>query len=172
MPPSLAQAALAIAATNGDAALYDKIEALRAASDKPAVQTEMLFLTGDFHDPALVTRTLDAVAAGKIRNQDSASLLGGLLRNHDTQAQTWAYIQDHWDAIHAQFTITSGARVVSATGSFCSAEKHDEVLAFFKTHKVDASERALKIAADNINSCVQLRQAQEGSLKSWLAGQQ
>jgi aminopeptidase N/puromycin-sensitive aminopeptidase len=169
--PALAQAALAIAASNGDAALYDKIESLRASSDKPAVQIEMLHLKGDFSDPALVTRTLDAIAAGKVRNQDSAALLATMLRSRDTQAQTWSYIQNHWDAIHAQFTTTSGSYVVRAAGSFCSTEKHDEVLAFFGTHTVNAAARALKIAGDDINSCVQLRQAQEGNLQSWLAEQ-
>ena len=166
--PALAQAALGIAASNGDAALYDKIEALRASSDKPAVQIEMLHLTGDFSDPALVTRTLDAIAAGKIRNQDSASLLAGMLRDRDLQEQTWSYIKDHWEQIHAQFTTSSGAYVVGAAGSFCSVEKHDEVLEFFNTHKVMATERALKIAGDNINSCIRLRQAQEPNLKTWL----
>jgi aminopeptidase N len=169
--PSLAQAALGIAASNGDAALYDKLLALSASTNNPEVQTGALFLTAYFTNPALVTRTLDAVAAGKIRNQDSWILLSILLHNRDTQQQAWTYIKEHWDAIHAQFTTSSGNRVVGAAGSFCSPEKHDEVLAFFSTHKVAASERELKIAGDNINSCVQLRQAQEGNLQSWLAAQ-
>jgi aminopeptidase N len=169
--PSLAQAALEIAASNGDAALYDKVLALSASTNNPEVQTGMLFLTADFTNPALVTRTLDMVAAGKVRNQDSWILLATLLRNRDTQQQAWTYIKEHWDAIHAQFTTSSGARIVTASGSFCSPEKHDEVLSFFDTHTVDASARALKIAGDNIDSCVQLRQAQEGNLQSWLAAQ-
>jgi hypothetical protein len=169
--PSLAQAALDVAASNGDAALYDKLLALSASTNNPEVQTGALFLTAYFTNPALVTRTLDAVAAGKIRNQDSWILLSILLHNRDTQQQAWTYIKEHWDAIHAQFTTSSGNRVVGAAGSFCSPEKHDEVLAFFSTHKVAASERELKIAGDNINSCVQLRQAQEGNLQSWLAAQ-
>jgi aminopeptidase N/puromycin-sensitive aminopeptidase len=169
--PALAQAALRIAATNGDAALYDKVLALSASTSNPEVQTGMLFLTAEFTNPALVTRTLDMVAAGKVRNQDSWILLAMLLRNRDTQQQAWTYIKEHWDAIHAQFTTSSGNRVVGAAGSFCSTEKHAEVLAFFNTHKVAASERELKIAGDNIDSCVQLRQAQEGHLQSWLAEQ-
>ncbi len=63
-----------------------RCEALRASSDKPAVQIAMLHLMGDFSDPALVTRTLDTIAAGKVRNQDSAALLATMLRNRDTQA--------------------------------------------------------------------------------------
>ncbi len=169
--PSLAQAALGIAASNGDAALYDKVLALSASTSNPEVQTGMLFLTAEFTNPALVTRTLDRVAAGKVRNQDSWILLTTLLRNRDTQEQAWTYITEHWEAIHAQFTISSGNRVVGAAGSFCSAAKHDEVLGFFGTHKVEAAERELKIAGDNINSCVQLRQAQEGNLQTWLTAQ-
>jgi aminopeptidase N len=167
--PELGRTALALAAANGDAALYDKLLALSAASKDPSVQTESRFLTAEFSDPALVERTLDDVAAGKIRNQDSWILLSILLSSRDTQEQAWTYIQAHWEQVHAQFTESSGNRVVTATGSFCSAEKHDAVMAFFATHKVDASERALKIAGDSIDSCVQLRTAQEGNLREWLA---
>jgi aminopeptidase N len=169
--PALAQSALDIAASNGDAALYDKMLALSASTSNPEVQTGMLFRTAYFTNPALVTRTLDAVAAGKIRNQDSWILLATLLRTPETREQAWTYIQEHWEAIHAQFTTSSGNRVVGAAGSFCSAEKHDEVLAFFNTHKVAASERGLKIAGDRINSCIQLQQAQSENLKTWLAEQ-
>jgi aminopeptidase N len=169
--PSLAQTAVAITAKNGDAALYDKLLALSASSPDPAVETGSLFQTAIFKDPALVTRTLDSVAAGKVRNQDSWILLTILLGNRETREQAWTYIKQHWDQVQAQFTTSSGNRVVGATGGFCSAEKHDEVTEFFTVHKVIAAERTLKIAGDQINSCIQLRQAQEQNLKDWLAQQ-
>ncbi len=169
--PSLAQSAMNIAAANGDVALYDKMLALSDSSQTPAVHTGALLMTASFNDPALVTRTLDSVAAGKVRNQDSWRLLAMLLRNPDTRDQTWSYLTRHWDRIQAQFSATSGNRVVAAAGSFCSAEKHDEVLEFFSKQKVKA-ERGLKIAGELIDSCVQLRAAQEPNLKQWLSTHQ
>jgi aminopeptidase N/puromycin-sensitive aminopeptidase len=169
--PNLAGSALGIAAAEGDAALYDKLLALSASSSDPAIQTRSLFLTAAFKDPALVKRTLDYVADGKVRNQDSWILLAVLLQNRDTREQAWTYIQENWAKVSAQFTTSSGNRVVSAAGSFCSAEKRDEVTNFFTTHKVDAAERTLKQVGDSINGCIQLHAAQEPNLKKWLTTQ-
>jgi aminopeptidase N/puromycin-sensitive aminopeptidase len=167
--PSLAQVALGVAASHGDAALYDDLLALSEKTSDPGIKTSALFLTASFKDPALVKRTLDLVAEGKVRNQDSWILLSALLNHRETREQAWSYIQQNWTKISAQFTTSSGSRVVAAAGSFCSVEKRDEVLSFFATHKVVASERTLKQSADSINACVQLHQAQEPNLKQWLA---
>ena len=169
--PELAQSALGIAANNGDAALYDKFLALSALTKDPAIQTQALFLTATFKDPALANRTLDSVAEGKVKNQDSWILLAILLQNRDTREMTWKYIQENWTKVSAQFTTSSGQRVVSSTSGFCSAERRDEVMSFFTTHKVDAAERTLKQVGDSINACIQLHEAQEPNLKKWLAEQ-
>ncbi|HXF23778.1 MAG TPA: M1 family metallopeptidase [Gemmatimonadaceae bacterium] len=162
--PTLAASALYIAATNGDAALYDRLLALRASSQDPEVQASSLYLTTHFTDSSLVTRTLDMVTTTKLRNRDNATMLAIMLRNRDTQVLAWTYITRHWDRIQA----TADARLVGAAGTFCSTERRDEVLHFFETHKIAGAERALKIAGETIGSCVQLRDAQEPNLKRWL----
>ena len=167
--PDLARPALGVAASHGDAALYDDLLALSDKTSDPGIKTSALFLTASFKDPALVKRTLDSVAEGKVRNQDSWILLASLLSHRETREQAWSYIQQNWTKISAQFTTSSGTRIVGASGSFCSVEKRDEVLRFFATHKVIASDRTLKQAADSIDACVQLHQAQEPNLKQWLA---
>jgi aminopeptidase N/puromycin-sensitive aminopeptidase len=169
--PTLAQSAMRIAAANGDNALYDKLLALSASSPAPAVQMGALFTIAAFNNQALVTRTLDSVADGKVRNQDSLRLLAVLLRNRDTADQTWSYITQHWDKIQAQFPSDSAGRLMMATGSFCTAQKHDEVMDFVSTHQIKASERVLKSTSERIDSCVRLRAAQEPNLKQWLATQ-
>jgi aminopeptidase N/puromycin-sensitive aminopeptidase len=42
---------------------------------------------------------------------------------------------------------------------------------FFSTHKVAASDKALKHALESIDGCVELRKLQEPNLKQWLAAQ-
>jgi aminopeptidase N/puromycin-sensitive aminopeptidase len=162
--PSLAQSALYVASTNGDAELYDKLLTLRASSPDPGVQATALFLTTHFSDSALIARTLDSVAIGKMRNRDGATMLAILVRNRDTREQAWAYITHHWDKIQ----VSSRSRVVAAAGSFCSVEKLDEVLGFFNAHGVTAGEQALRITSEAINSCIQLRRAQAPNLREWL----
>ncbi len=167
--PEIAGDALAIAANNGDAALYDKFLALSESTKDPSIRTQTLFLTATFKDPALARRTLDSVAEGKVKNQDSYVLVAILLQNRDTRDLAWKYIQENWPKVSAQFTTSSGPQVVQAASGFCSAEKRDEVTSFFTTHKVDAAERTLKQVGDSIDGCIQLHQAQEPNLKKWLA---
>ncbi len=118
-----------------------------------------------------MTRTLDYTVSGQVRNQDSWTVLEALLRDRETRNQTWSYIRQNWDKVHAQFTTNSGVRVVAATGYFCNARQRDEVASFFATHKVDASERTLAKAIDSMNDCIQMRAAQEPSLHRWLESQ-
>ena len=168
---TLADAAVLVSATNGDAALYDKVLAVSKSSSDPGEQTDALRTLARFRDPALVRRTLEYVASGEVRNQDSWSVLVVLLRDRETRDLAWDYIQKNWDKVHAQLTVSSGADVVRATGSFCSVRQRDEVVDFFATHRVEAAERTLAKAVDSINDCIQLRAAQESDFHRWLETQ-
>jgi aminopeptidase N len=171
LDPTLTDAAILITSTNGNAALYERVLSASKDTSDPGAQTDALHTLARFRDPALVTRTLDYTVSGQVRNQDSWTVLVALLKDRETRDQTWAYIQKHWDKVHAQFTANSGGRVVAAAGSFCSVKQRDEVTSFFATHKVDASERTLAKAIDSMNDCIQMRATQEPNLHQWLATQ-
>jgi len=171
LDPMLTDAAISVTVSHGDAALYDNVMAASKDSSDPGLQSEALRKLALFTDPALVTRTMDYVVSGEVRNQDSWIPIAILLSGRDTRETTWDYIQKNWDKVHAQLTTNSGSRIVGATGSFCSVEKRDEVAGFFATHQVDAAERTLAKALDNIDDCVRLRAAQEPNLQQWLASQ-
>jgi aminopeptidase N/puromycin-sensitive aminopeptidase len=171
LDPILTDEAIAITAANGDPELYERVMAASKDQSDPGAQSDALRTLALFRESEFVIRTLDYAVSGQVRNQDSWIPISMLLNSLDTREQAWSYIQHNWDKVHAQFTTNSGAHIVSAAGSFCSIEKHDEVAAFFATHKVDASERTLAKSRDNINDCVHLRTAQEPNLHQWLAVQ-
>jgi aminopeptidase N/puromycin-sensitive aminopeptidase len=98
-------------------------------------------------------------------------VLVALLRDRATRDQTWDYMQKNWNKVHAQLTVSSGAEVVRATGNFCTVRQRDEVIGFFATHKIEASERTLAKAVDSINDCIQLRSSQEADFHTWLEAQ-
>jgi len=160
-----------VSASSGDATLYDKVLAISRNSGDPGEKTDALRTLARFPDPALVKRTLDYTVSGEVRNQDAWIVLVALLRNRETRDQAWDYMQKNWDKVQAQLTISSGANVVSATGSFCSVRQRDEVVNFFATHKVESSERTLAKAVDSIDDCIQLRSAQEPDFHRWLEQQ-
>jgi aminopeptidase N/puromycin-sensitive aminopeptidase len=171
LDPTLSDAAVLVSTSGGDAALYDKVLAVSKNSNNPGEKTDALRALARFRDPALVKRTLDYTVSGEVRNQDSWIVLVALLKNRETRDQTWDYMQKNWDKVHAQLTISSGANVVSATGSFCTVERRDEVVNFFATHKVEATERTLAKAVDSINDCIQVSSTQEPDFHRWLESQ-
>jgi aminopeptidase N/puromycin-sensitive aminopeptidase len=170
---SLGQAALSVTIDNadakhGDAALYDAVLKWSQTETDPELQTEALFSLAEFRDPALVERTLNYVADGKVRNQDSWLMLVMEMNSRETREQTWEYMKKNWTKIAAQLTESSGGDVVESAGGFCTVEKRTDVTNFFAQIKVDASSRAMKTAIDNINGCILLRKTQEPSLHDWL----
>jgi aminopeptidase N/puromycin-sensitive aminopeptidase len=168
---TLSDAAVLVSSTNGDAAMYDKVLAVSRDSGDPGERTDALRTLAGFHDPALVERTLDYVVSGEVRNQDSWIVLSALLRDRETRDQTWNYMEKNWNKVHAQLTVSSGAEVVRAVGSFCTVRQREEVIDFFATHKIEAAERTLAKAVDSINDCIQLRSNQEADLHRWLEAQ-
>ncbi|HEX3473068.1 MAG TPA: M1 family metallopeptidase [Silvibacterium sp.] len=168
---TLAQTATAIAAINGDAAFFDKLQKIAETSTNPELQEGDLRMLAEFKDTALEKRSLDYAVSGKVKNQDSVIELLIMLRGADTRDLAWQYIQQNWDKVQAQITTMMGGYLVGGTGSFCSAEKRDEVVDFFTTHKVPAAEHALARAKDQINDCIEVRSLQEPNLKTWMASQ-
>ena len=168
---TLGQTAVEVAAINGDAAFFDRLQKIYETSENPQFQENALYLLAFFKDPALEKRALDYILSGKVRNQDSPGMLAITLSNRDTRDFAWQYMQANWDKVKAQMTPLSASTFVGSAGSFCSVERRDEVVSFYSSHPVPSSERALRRAIDRINDCVELRANQEANLKTWLAAQ-
>jgi aminopeptidase N len=169
--PNLVPVALDVAARNGDAQLFDKLQKVFETNNDPQRAEQALGLLARFENPALTRRALEYAASGKVKNQDSLFIFAGALAGSGTHDVAWQWITHNWPAVQAQLTEMNGARVVSATASFCSADKAQEVKTFFAAHPVHAAARAVGIAESHINDCMQFRGEQEANLKSWLASQ-
>jgi aminopeptidase N/puromycin-sensitive aminopeptidase len=170
--PTLAQTAVAIAARDGDAALFDKLQKVYETSTNPDFQEGALRVLAQFENPALAERALDYAVSSKVRNQDAAFQLAIALEIPAERDLAWKFIQTHWDQVQAQLTTEMGAILVGSSGGFCTAEARDQVQNFYSTHTVAASDLSLKHAIEQINGCIELRSLQEPNLKQWLAEQQ
>ena len=162
------QTAVALAARNGDAAYYDQLKKLSETSPDPQMAVRALYLLAQFNDPALAERTLDYAVSGKVKNQDAFILLIIEMQIPETRDAAWAFIQKNWDKVQAQLTTASGGAIVGSVGAFCDAKHRDEAVAFFAAHKVPSADRALPRALNSINDCIDLHEAQNASLQTWL----
>jgi len=169
--PTLGNAAVTVAARNGDAALFDQLQKIAETSTNPEMQEGALHLIPRFEDPALVKRSLEYAASGKVRNQDALFLVALALYSDANRAQAWNFTKSHWDTLKTLLTPELGSSLVESTGSFCSVQDRDDVIAFFATHKVPAAERGVQHAVEHINGCIELRSLQQANLDQWLAAE-
>jgi aminopeptidase N/puromycin-sensitive aminopeptidase len=164
----LADAAVALTVAKGDAAMYEKLLRVAQTSSDPDLKEEALRTLTRFQKPELVERTLKLALSDEVRSQDSWALIALLLSRRQTQDATWAFVQKHWSEVERKATASSGARIVEATGAFCTVERRDEVASFFAAHPVKSAERALAKSVGSIADCVAMRAEQEPKLRQWL----
>ena len=169
--PNLAQTAAAIAAENGDAAFFDQLQQVHETANNPQIQDYALRLLALFRNPELQRRSLEYAVSGKVRNQDAIFQLLLPMRDAETRDIAWDFMRQNWDKVQAQITTSMGAYLIGGTGAFCSEDKKQEVVDFFSTHKVAASERSLQRAKDAIDDCIELRSEQGPKLQAWVGGQ-
>ena len=169
--PGLGQMALSIAAKDGDAALFDRLQKIYETSNDPELQSTALHQLVLFTNPELLKRGLEYAVSPKVRNQDSARQFATAMRIPENRDAAWKFIKTHWDQVQAEFTTAMGAYIVDGTGDFCSVEARDDVKNFFAAHQVPATDAALRHALEHIDGCIELRRLQEPNLKTWLAAQ-
>jgi aminopeptidase N len=168
---SLANEALRAAATNGDVALYDRIEKQLESAASPQLYFQYLIALTAFRDPQLVDRSLAMLVSTKMREQDTGSFLAGLIRNPDARDRAWKFLQDHWGELKGKIVSFGGSGSIGALGGYCSAEKEKEVRDFFDAHPLPGAERSIKGSLEETRNCSQTRQGQSADLQKWLASQ-
>jgi aminopeptidase N len=167
--PSIVDAAVALTASKGDTAMYDRLLKVVRETKDPDFRDAALRALTWFDSPELVDRTLQLAVSDEIRSQDSWRLIAMMLERRETQEPAWKFVREHWNQIDRRATESSGARIVEATGAFCSVERRDDVASFFAAHQVSSAERTLAKTLERIGDCAQLRVAEEPNLRQWLA---
>jgi aminopeptidase N len=171
LPPTLAGTVINVAATGGEATLYDQYMAqLPKLSDKPEEYYRFFYALDSFRDPALVQRTLKFAISPDVRTQDTSSLIAGLISQPTSRQAAWMFVKDNWDLLTTKLGVFQGIpRIAGAVGAFCSREEAADAEAFFKAHPVPAAERTLKQAFERAENCAAVRERQQMAASEWLA---
>ena len=166
---ALIDQALAVAARSGDAALYQQVlQHAKTARSQEDYHRDLRTLAG-FSAPELVQRTQEYALSPEVRSQDVVlSLLSPLMRNPAARDSTWSFVQQHWNSVVPRLDNYSTAALVEIMGAFCDASGRDSVQQFFQAHPLGPAERALRLTAETIDNCIDLRRQQSPRLAAWL----
>ena len=164
---SMAGNALAVAAENGDAALYDQyVDHLKTAKNPGEYYSYLGSLT-QFPEPDLTKRTFDLVLSPAVRNQDMFFMVG-TLQNPDTQTVAWNIFKEDFPRITKKLDASLGGEIVQVAGIFCDPALRDDSLHFFESQQLPGADRLLKNAEDQANACIELRSHQQANLSTFL----
>ncbi|MFA5910794.1 MAG: M1 family metallopeptidase [Vicinamibacterales bacterium] len=171
LSPTLVASVLQVAASGGDAALYDQfVTRMTAAISSPEQYYRYFNALAAFRDPALVSRTQQFALSSQARSQDAPLLFAQLLGSPATQDATWTLIKAEWPALTAKLGTFQGIpNIVGALSAFCSAERAADIKAFFEAHPVPEAARVLQQSLERIATCSEVKARQAPAFTRWLA---
>ena len=171
--PDTAQTLLTLAALRGG---VDRLEQYVAtlnkrqkANEPPDVQNRYLRALGSFEDPKAVERLLSRSLDGDIPQQSLNFVYNPLLRNPETQIQTWEFLKTNWKAIQPRMGNHGVMRLVKALGGM-PADRKGDIAEFFAKNPAEGTTRTLKQALEEIDLEQQLKQRARVQLRSWFRG--
>jgi hypothetical protein len=97
--PDVAGTVIAVAATVGDNALWNRYVERMQRAQATDTQEEARFRQAliFFEDPELARRTAEAIFSPLIRVQDRGLMLIPMMQNRRTRLAAWRAVQAHWD---------------------------------------------------------------------------
>jgi aminopeptidase N len=165
---SIADAAMSLAARDGNSALYDRLVEKEKQATTPEEFYVYLHALRSFRDPSLIERALNRALSPEVRSQDAVGVISQIMDRPEGTQLAWEFTKSHWSEIEKMMGGFAGARLVEATSSFCSAEQRDQVQKFFSTHRVASAERGLQQSLESISNCADLKSQQGPRLAQWL----
>ena len=171
LSPTIVTTVLQVAASGGDAALYDQYVAqLSKAGVQPEEYYRFFNALAAFRDPPLVARTLQFAMSDAVRSQDTGTIIAGLISRGGSRDAAWEFTRREWRALTQKLGTFQGIpTIVSALGSYCSTQKATEIRQFFEQNPVKSSERSLLQALERIEACAALDARQSVPFTAWLA---
>ncbi|MEJ2602720.1 MAG: M1 family metallopeptidase [Gammaproteobacteria bacterium] len=170
--PSLASAALDVAARHGDRALYERyLQALRDAAS-PVERSLYLGSLGAFQDPDLQRAALALALSDEVRNTELGSIVGSLPDTEAAETLRWEWLQENYGAIAARLPEMFVPALVGFAGG-CSRERLAQAEAFFMApeRRVDGVAAQLAKLEDRVADCVRLRERAGAQVGEYLAAQ-
>jgi puromycin-sensitive aminopeptidase len=137
--PDVAGTVVAVAATTGDARLWDRYVARMQRAQATDAQEESRFRQGlvFFEDPVLARRTAEAVFSPLIRVQDRGIMLIPMLQFRRTRLIAWSVVKEHWDTdvANAEAAPLLKQSMVNAVSQLAQRGLAEEAAAFLQKKK-------------------------------------
>jgi alanyl aminopeptidase len=167
--PSVAGAALNLAARDGDAALFEAYRQRFETTRIPSERTRYLAALGHFRNGELLERALDYALAGPLRPQEIFTIPYNMAENDEMKDRRWRWFRNRYN----QFVKRIPPFYLSDLPGFakcCDTQRLDEAQVFFgnpETNHPGTREELAKVMESTTN-CARLRQREAPAVARFL----
>jgi alanyl aminopeptidase len=167
---SVADTVFALAARDGDRALYDAYRARFEGAASPGDRQRFLAALGRFEDPALAQAALDYSLTDAVRPTEMRTIFLAVGFGSHREDMVFDWLTRNYSAVADRIPPFARAFLPFAAGG-CSAERWKKAEAFFAdpAHRAPGIEQQLAQVSDNVGACVRLREREGQAVKRWLA---
>lgn len=172
VPPDLAGTVLVVAAQDGDAALFDAMQAHLFGTEDGILRGQLLTALGSFRAPELATRARRLVLDPRLHTGERTRPLRAQFQDAHTRDDAWRFLRDRYDAIaHAVGSSTWTANLPGLTEPLCTADQADEVQQFFapRVQQLEGGPRNLASAVETIRLCAARVEVQRESTRAFFS---
>jgi alanyl aminopeptidase len=167
--PTIAGAALAVTASNGDQAQFDTFKGKFEAASTPADKSRYMSAMGNFRDPRIQDEVLAYALTDKVRVMDRFQLIGPMFGTEAGRDKVFAWMTKNYTQLASGLPVEFQAYFPFFVGG-CEQQRLDAAKKFFSdpAHKVDGTERNLEKTAAQIGDCLNLREREGAAVAAYL----
>jgi puromycin-sensitive aminopeptidase len=174
LEPNLHDAAVAVAARDGDEARFAQLRRLAREEKDPALLRRYRMGVALFEAPGLVGQSVEIPFGDEVPLQDLASFAGALLGNRAAARPFWERLRDRWGTFQARLgdAPLMLRRVVEGLGSLTTRPELEEARAFFAAHEVPAARQAISQTLERLAQDVELWERVGPAVAAWLVARE
>jgi len=169
LDPSLQDAAISLAALQGDATLFEEYRKRFESTPIPAERARYLVGLANFGDDALVERALRYAREGPLRPQEIMAIANAMGVKPELRDRVFFWTLENYDYI-ASHIPPSSVVYLPAQATGCSLERAAKARAFFSTaaHSPVGTAKEVEKMEAATRDCVSLREREYGAVTRYL----
>jgi puromycin-sensitive aminopeptidase len=174
LEPNLHEAAVAVAARDGDEARFALLRRLAREEKDPALLRRYRMGVALFEAPGLVRQAVEVPFGDEVPLQDLAGFAGVLLGNRAAAAPFWERLRERWGGFQARLgdAPLMLRRVVEGLGAFTTRKELEEARAFFAANEVPSARQAISQTLERLSQEVELWERVGPAVGAWLAARE
>jgi alanyl aminopeptidase len=167
--PTIAGAALMVAASQGDQARFEQFRSKFEAASTPADKSRYMSAMGSFRDPKIQDEVLAYALTDKVRVMDRFQLIGGMYYTEAGRDKVYAWMTKNYEKLSSGLPVEFQAYFPLMVGG-CEQQRLDAATKFFAepAHRVDGTERNMEKVSSQITDCLNLREREGKAVSAYL----